>query len=94
MNKVRLRKVKNALEEATLPKLPNNKSYRIGIIGAGFIVQNCHLVAYRKAGFNPVAIFSLDKEQCDEVADRFHLEKRYYDWKKLVDDESIEIIDF
>lgn len=90
---MKIEKVKNALEEATLPKLPNNKSYRIGIIGAGFIVQNCHLVAYRKAGFNPVAIFSLDKEQCDEVADRFHLEKRYYDWKKLVDDESIEIID-
>ena len=37
---------------------PHRKDFRIGILGAGFIVNDCHLVAYRKAGFNPVAIAS------------------------------------
>ncbi|HXT40482.1 MAG TPA: gfo/Idh/MocA family oxidoreductase, partial [Candidatus Angelobacter sp.] len=35
-------------------RLPHRKDFRIGILGAGFIVNDCHLVAYRKAGFNPV----------------------------------------
>ena len=41
-----------------LPKLPRDKNVSIGCIGAGFIMADCHLVAYRKAGFNPVAIAS------------------------------------
>ena len=35
-----------------LPKLPRDKSIGIGCIGAGFIMADCHLVAYRSAGFN------------------------------------------
>ena len=41
-----------------LPRLPREKSVPIGGIGSGFIMADCHLVAYRKAGFNPVAIAS------------------------------------
>ena len=40
------------------PALPRKRAFRIGTIGSGFIVNDCHLVAYRKAGFNPVAIAS------------------------------------
>lgn len=36
------------LEHATQPVLPKRRDYRIGIIGAGFIVKHCHLVAYQK----------------------------------------------
>jgi predicted dehydrogenase len=38
--------------------LPKKKDFRIGILGSGFIVNDCHLVSYRNAGFNPVAIAS------------------------------------
>ena len=38
--------------------LPERKDWRIGCIGSGFIMNDCHLVAYSKAGFNPVAIAS------------------------------------
>lgn len=55
-----MEQIKRELELATLPEMPKRLDYRIGIIGAGFIVRNCHLEAYRKAGFNPVAITSLD----------------------------------
>jgi predicted dehydrogenase len=40
------------------PTLPRRKDWRIGCAGAGFIMRDCHLVAYRDAGFNPVAIAS------------------------------------
>ena len=41
-----------------LPQLPRHKDAPIGCIGSGFIMADCHLVAYRQAGFNPVAIAS------------------------------------
>ena len=45
-----------------LPRLPRDKSVGIGCIGTGFIMADCHLVAYRQAGFRPVAIAARD---CD-----------------------------
>ncbi len=44
-----------------LPRLPQDRSLTIGCIGSGFIMADCHLVAYRQAGFNPVAIASRNK---------------------------------
>ena len=38
--------------------LPERKDWRIGCVGSGFIMSDCHLVAYGKAGFNPAAIAS------------------------------------
>ena len=88
-----MEEIKRELELATLPEMPKRLDYRIGVIGAGFIVRNCHLEAYRKAGFNPVAITSLDQEQSKEVAALHKIQTVYPTWKELVDDKSIEIID-
>ena len=85
--------VRKKIEQATLPVLPERKEYRIGIIGTGFIVQNCHLVAYEKAGFNPYAITSLEEERSRELAEQFHIPKVYKEWKEMVDDPEIEIVD-
>src|SRR5579871_4869755 len=52
-----------------LPRLPRRKDYRIGCLGAGFIMRDCHLVAYRQAGFNPVAIASRNPANARAVAD-------------------------
>lgn len=43
-----MEEIKRELELATLPEMPKRLDYRIGVIGAGFIVRNCHLEAYRK----------------------------------------------
>src|SRR5262245_51120929 len=51
-----------------LPRLPTRKDFGIGCIGAGFIMRDCHLVAYRQAGFNPVAIASRDLAHAQAVA--------------------------
>lgn len=37
---------------------PQRKDYRVGAIGAGFIMSDCHLVAYGHAGYNVVGIAS------------------------------------
>lgn len=85
--------IKKELEEATLPVLPQKKDYRIGVIGSGFIIEGCHLVAYQKAGFCPEAISSLDLDRCNMLAEKFGIPKVYADWHEMVDDKSIEIID-
>ncbi len=51
-----------------LPKLPRDRSPGIGCIGTGFIMAECHLVAYRQAGFRPVAITSRQRDHAEAVA--------------------------
>jgi len=85
--------IKSMLERTVAPQLPGNQSFRIGIVGAGFIVRDCHLVAYEKLGFNPRAIAALTPDECRGVADRFHIPTVHLDWKALVDDDEIEILD-
>src|SRR5947208_2887775 len=46
-----------------LPRLPKRKDVRIGCVGSGFIMRDCHLVAYRQAGFNPVALAARDPQR-------------------------------
>ena len=52
------------------PELPCNRKVGIGCIGSGFIMADCHLVAYRQAGFNPVAIASQTPKNARAVAKR------------------------
>jgi predicted dehydrogenase len=73
--------------------LPRRKDFRIGILGSGFIVNECHLVAYRKAGFNPVAIASRSPERAAKVAQRHGVPKVYHTWQQLLEDPDIEVLD-
>src|SRR4051812_26408750 len=57
------------------PTLPRRKDWRIGCVGAGFIMKDCHLVAYRNAGFNPVAIASRNAASAREAAQRHSVPK-------------------
>jgi len=76
-----------------LPKLPIDKSRPIGCIGSGFIMADCHLVAYRNSGFNPVAIASRTPEHSRDVARRHGIGKTYGDYRELLDDKKIEVVD-
>jgi len=69
------------------------KDYRIGVLGSGFIVSECHLVSYQKEGYNPVAIASRTKENAAKAAERFGIETVYDDYEALLDDASIEVLD-
>ncbi|MSR65025.1 MAG: Gfo/Idh/MocA family oxidoreductase [Verrucomicrobiae bacterium] len=75
------------------PTLPKRKNFRIGILGSGFIVNDCHLVAYRKVGFNPVAIASRTRANAEKVATRHRLPTVYDNYDQLLDDPTIEVLD-
>ncbi|MBK1664307.1 oxidoreductase [Rhodospirillum rubrum] len=75
------------------PVLPRRKDFRIGCVGAGFIMRDCHLVAYGKAGFTPYAIASLDRAQSAEVAALRAIPKVYDHWREVVRDPEVEILD-
>lgn len=75
------------------PPLPRRKDFRIGILGSGFIMSDCHLVAYRKAGFNPVAIASRKRETAEGAAKRHSIATVYDGYDQLLNDPSIEVLD-
>jgi predicted dehydrogenase len=75
------------------PPLPARKDFRIGIFGSGFIISDCHLVAYRKAGFNPVAIASRKMVNAKKAAEQHGIETVYERYEQLLDDPSIEVLD-
>lgn len=73
-------------------RLPRRRDFRIGCIGSGFIMADCHLVAYKSAGFNPVAIASRTPAHADRVAERHGL-KVYPTYQEMLADPSIEVVD-
>lgn len=75
------------------PQPPRHPDRRIGVLGSGFIVSECHLVAYRRVGFNPVAIASRQRAHAAKVADRHELPTVHDSYAALLDDTSIEVID-
>ncbi|MEG0750583.1 MAG: Gfo/Idh/MocA family oxidoreductase [Oscillospiraceae bacterium] len=79
--------------KATEPPMPKRIDWRIGSVGAGFIVRDCQLKAYRNLGFNPVAITSLSRTECEEVAKLYDIPKVYDTWIEMLNDDSLEIID-
>ncbi len=76
-----------------LPKLPRDRTPRIGCIGAGFIMADCHLVAYRANGFNPVAIASRTRSHAKTVARRHGIKTVHDDYRDLLADKSVEVLD-
>ncbi len=73
--------------------MPKRKDYRIGCLGSGFIMRDCHLVAYANAGFNPHAIASRTYGNAKVAADLHGIQKVYESWQELVEDQDIEILD-
>jgi predicted dehydrogenase len=75
-----------------LPKLPKHRDAPIGCIGSGFIMADCHLVAYRKAGFNPVAIASRTPAHAQRVADRHSL-AAFDTYQEMLASGKVEVVD-
>lgn len=75
------------------PELPQRTDWRIGVLGAGFIVNDCHLVAYRKAGFRVDAIASRTRRRAEEVASRHAIPRVYDSPADLLQDPDLEVLD-
>src|ERR687893_438254 len=75
------------------PKLGTKTDYRIGAIGAGFIMRDVHLAAYEEAGFDVVAIASRTPENARACADARGIGRVHADWRELLADPEVEIVD-
>jgi len=71
---------------------PENKR-KIGICGAGGIVDGAHLPAYKKAGLEVVAIFDTDHAKATDVAKRHGIPTVYKTLSELLADPKVEIVD-
>ncbi len=78
---------------AHLPKWPARRDVGIGVVGAGFIVRDCHLVAYNEAGFRVVGITSRSLDRAREVAELRGIPSVYADLEALLDDPEVEVVD-
>jgi predicted dehydrogenase len=64
----------------------------VGIVGAGWIVRECHLPSYAAAGAEVVGITSRDGERCKSVAAE-HGVRAFGSWEEMVDDPAIGVVD-
>lgn len=76
-----------------LPDFPRRRDVGIGVVGAGFIVRDCHLVAYANAGFRVVGITSRTEATARAVAARRGVPRVFESIDALLDDTEVEVVD-
>ncbi len=69
------------------------REYRIGCIGAGMIMSEVHLEAYRQAGFQVVAIGSRTQAKAQEIAERYGIATVHETPEQVIADPNVEILD-
>jgi predicted dehydrogenase len=67
------------------------KSMKIAVIGAGAMGRQ-HVKAWKLAGHEVVSIADLDMKLSKKLAEEFGVEKIYGDYRKAVEDPSIDIV--
>jgi predicted dehydrogenase len=67
--------------------------HKIGIVGAGGIVNYAHLPAYKKAGFKVVGITDRNHEQAERTSKEHGIGKIYASVDELLRQPEIEIVD-
>jgi predicted dehydrogenase len=76
-----------------LPTLPRDPGHGIGVVGAGFIVRDCHLVAYADAGFKVVGLTSRTEATAREVARLRGVAKVFGSVEEMLDDPEVTVVD-
>jgi predicted dehydrogenase len=84
-----------------MPNPPNFKpdpsircrEFKIGCIGAGFIMADVQILAYATAGFPVVAIASRRAEKAAEVAKRWKIATVHQTPHQLIENPDVEIVD-
>jgi predicted dehydrogenase len=85
---------RNELDEsAHLPEWPEHRDAGIGVVGAGFIVRDCHLVAYADAGFRVIGFTSRTADRAREVAALRGIPRVFDSVEQMLGDPQVEIVD-
>ena len=74
-------------------EIPAHHHRKIGIIGAGGIVEAAHLPAYKKAGLPIFAITDINISRAEALATKFAIPKVFQTAEELLADDSIEVVD-
>ncbi|TPE51003.1 Gfo/Idh/MocA family protein [Amaricoccus solimangrovi] len=69
------------------------RDVRIGCVGAGMIMAECHLAAYAEAGFPVIGIASRSEANARRVAERWGIPKVHATPEALIEDPGVEIVD-
>ena len=69
------------------------RDFRIGCIGAGFIMKDVQLAAYHSAGFPVIAIASRTPSHAREAAVRWSIPRTYDHPFELIEDRDVQIVD-
>jgi predicted dehydrogenase len=80
-------------QTAHLPDWPERRDVGIGVVGAGFIVRDCHLVAYAQSGFPVIGITSRTQKRAQDVARLHGIPRVYSSVEAMLDDRNIDIVD-
>lgn len=83
----------DANELGHLPIPPRRRDVGIGVVGAGFIVRDCHLEPYLQAGFQVLGLTSRTRERAEEVAAERGVPQVFSTVEEMLDDPCIEIVD-
>lgn len=85
------------MDDAALGFIPDAaircREFRIGCIGAGFIVADVQLAAYRSVGFPVIAIASRTPAHAAEVARRWDIPRVHATPEALIEDDEVEVLD-
>src|SRR6516164_5369834 len=76
-----------------LPMMPQRRDVGIGVVGAGFIVRDCHLVAYADAGFKVVGLTSRTLARAREVAELRRVPRVFTTLEELLAAPEVEVVD-
>jgi hypothetical protein len=76
-----------------LPRLPERRDLGIGVVGAGFIVRDCHLVAYASVGLPVVGITSRTRARAEEVAEARGVPRVFDTLDDLLDCPDVAVVD-
>jgi predicted dehydrogenase len=69
------------------------RDYTVGCIGAGMIMAEVHLAAYKEAGFKVRSIASRTQSKAAAVAERYAIPTVHDTPEALIDDPGVEILD-
>jgi len=76
-----------------LAPIPRDPGHGIGIVGAGFIVRDCHLVAYAEAGFQVVGLTSRTESTARRVAALRGVGSVFGSVEAMLDDPRVTVVD-
>src|SRR3954451_10639193 len=83
----------NATDLGHLFVTPVRLDVGIGVVGAGFIVRDCHLVAYAEAGFRVVGLTSRTLASAHEVARLRGVPRVDDTQEQMLDYPEIEVVE-